>query len=86
MFLGGIRYKEQKFQPIVARVNAASINLAVIALLLPTAMNYTSQGISERTLQNFSMAVAVVLIVVYEPIPLMPDCSKLFFGLSWVYQ
>lgn len=65
MFLGGIRYKEQKFQPIVARVNAASMNLAVIALLLPTAMNYTSQGISERTLQNFSMAVAVVLIVVY---------------------
>ncbi len=65
MFLGGIRYKEQKFQPIVARVNAASMNLAVIALLLPTAMNYTSQGISQRTLQNFSMAVAVVLIVVY---------------------
>jgi Ca2+:H+ antiporter len=65
MFLGGIRYKEQKFQPIVARVNAASMNLAVIAMLLPTAMNYTSQGIDEKTIQNLSIAVAVVLIVVY---------------------
>lgn len=65
MFLGGLRYKEQIFQPIVARVNAASMNLAVVALLMPTAMNYTSQGINEQTLQNFSIAVAVVLILVY---------------------
>lgn len=65
MFLGGIRYKEQTFQPIVARVNASSMNLAVIAMLLPTAMNYTSQGIGEQTLQNLSLAVAVVLILVY---------------------
>jgi Ca2+:H+ antiporter len=65
MFLGGIRYKEQTFQPIVARVNASSMNLAVIAILLPTAMNYTAQGIGEETLQNLSLAVAVVLILVY---------------------
>jgi Ca2+:H+ antiporter len=65
MLLGGIRYKEQTFQPIVARVNAASMNLAVIAILLPTAMNYTSQGIDEVTIQHLSVAVAVVLIIVY---------------------
>lgn len=65
MLLGGLRYKEQTFQPIVARVNAASMNLAVIAILLPTAMNYTSKGIGEETLQNLSLAVAVVLILVY---------------------
>jgi Ca2+:H+ antiporter len=65
MLLGGLRYKEQTFQPIVARVNAASMNLAVIAILMPTAMNYTSQGISEETVQNLSIAVAVVLILVY---------------------
>lgn len=65
MLLGGLRYKEQTFQPIVARVNAASMNLAVIAILLPTAMNYTSIGISEKTLQNLSLAVAIVLILVY---------------------
>lgn len=65
MFLGGIRHKEQTFQPIVARVNASSMNLAVIAILLPTAMNYTSQGIGEKTVQDLSLAVAVVLILVY---------------------
>lgn len=65
MLLGGLRYKEQTFQPIVARVNAASMNLAVIAILLPTAMNFTSVGISKQTLQNLSLAVAIVLILVY---------------------
>jgi Ca2+:H+ antiporter len=65
MFLGGLRYKEQEFQPVVARVNASSMNLAVIALLLPTAMNYTSSGVSEGLLQKLSIAVAIVLICVY---------------------
>lgn len=65
MFLGGLRYKEQEFQPVVARVNASSMNLAVIAMLLPTAVNVTSKGIEETTLQNLSIAVAGVLILVY---------------------
>ncbi|MBD2693992.1 calcium/proton exchanger [Anabaena catenula] len=65
MLLGGLRYKEQTFQSVVARVNASSMNLAVIAILLPTAMNYTSVGINEITVQNLSLAVAVVLILVY---------------------
>ncbi|MFB2938810.1 calcium/proton exchanger [Aerosakkonemataceae cyanobacterium BLCC-F154] len=65
MLLGGLRYKEQEFQPIVARVNASSMNLAVIAMLLPTMVNYTSEGISQSTMQTLSSAVAIVLIVVY---------------------
>jgi Ca2+:H+ antiporter len=65
MLLGGLRYKEQEFQPIVARVNASSMNLAVIAMLLPTAMNYTSLGVDQPTIQKLSVAVAVVLIGVY---------------------
>jgi Ca2+:H+ antiporter len=65
MLLGGLRYKEQEFQPIVARVNASAMNLAVIAMLLPTAVNYTSSGISEATIQKLSDGVAIVLILVY---------------------
>jgi Ca2+:H+ antiporter len=65
MLLGGLRYKEQEFQPIVARVNASSMNLAVIAILLPTAVNYTSDGIAASSMQIFSVAVAIVLIGVY---------------------
>jgi Ca2+:H+ antiporter len=65
MLLGGLRYKEQEFQPIVARLNASAMNLAVIAILVPTAVNATSTGISAQTMQNLSSAVAIVLIVVY---------------------
>jgi Ca2+:H+ antiporter len=65
MFLGGLRYKEQVFQPTLARVNASAMNLGVIAILLPTAVNYTSTGISEATIQKLSIAVAIVLILVY---------------------
>lgn len=65
MLLGGLRYKEQEFQPIVARVNASAMNLAVIAILLPTAMDATSVGLSEVIIQRLSVAVAIVLILVY---------------------
>jgi Ca2+:H+ antiporter len=65
MLLGGLRYPEQAFQQTAARVNASSLNLAVIAILLPTAANILSGGISEPTMMRFSSAVAVVLILVY---------------------
>lgn len=65
MLLGGLRYKEQVFQPIAARLNASAMNLAVVAILLPTAVQYTSTGIEEGVLQKLSIAVAIVLILVY---------------------
>lgn len=65
MLLGGLRFKEQTFQPIVARSNASAMNLAVIAILLPTAVDVTSTGISDATLQRLSGAVSIVLILVY---------------------
>ncbi|NKB17509.1 MAG: calcium/proton exchanger [Pseudanabaena sp. CRU_2_10] len=65
MFLGGLRYKEQDFQPLFARVNASVMNLAVVSILLPTAVNFTSSGIPEATVQRLSVAVALVLILVY---------------------
>ena len=65
MLLGGLRYKEQEFPSFVARTNAALMNLAVVAILLPTAVDSTSGGINEATMQRFSGSVAVVLIVVY---------------------
>ncbi len=65
MLLGGLRFKEQTFQPVVARVNASSMNLAVIAILLPTAIQFSADGIDRQILQNLSIAVAIVLIGVY---------------------
>ena len=65
VFLGGLRYKEQNFQPIAARLNASTMNLGVVAILLPTALQYTSTGVSETIIQQLSVAVAIILIGVY---------------------
>jgi Ca2+:H+ antiporter len=65
MLLGGLRYKEQEFKPVVARVNGSSMTLAVIAIILPTTVIYTSSGVDQVAIRNLSSTVAVVLIVVY---------------------
>lgn len=65
MFLGGLRFKEQNFQSVIARLNASAMNLAVIAILVPTAVDVTSAGIEESVMENLSGAVALVLITVY---------------------
>jgi len=65
MFLGGLRYKEQDFQPIVARVNGSSMTLAVIAIILPTMVIYTSNGVEPEAIRNLSSTAALVLLVVY---------------------
>lgn len=64
MFLGGLKYKEQTFQPVIARVNGSSMNLAVVAILLPAAVNRISST-GPPAMQKLSYAVAVVLILVY---------------------
>ena len=66
MLLGGIKYKEQNFQPVMARVNASAMNLAVVAILLPTAVGFAPDtSVAAGTLQHLSAAVAIVLIGVY---------------------
>jgi Ca2+:H+ antiporter len=81
MFLGGLRYKEQTFQPVIARVNASLMNLAVIAILLPTAFHFSAPNIQPPQIQKFSIAVSVILIVVY--------CLTLLFSMkthSYLYD
>ena len=66
MLLCGIKYKEQNFQPVMARVNASAMNLAVVAILLPTAVGFAPDtSVAAGTLQHLSDAVAIVLIGVY---------------------
>ena len=65
MLLGGLRYKEQEFKPIVARVNGSSMTLAVTAIILPTMVIYTSNGVEDIAIRNLSITVAVILMVVY---------------------
>ncbi|MEM9569252.1 MAG: calcium/proton exchanger [Cyanobacteria bacterium P01_E01_bin.34] len=65
MLLGGIRFKEQTFQPTIARINASAMTLAVIAILVPTAVNATSDGLELPVMEQLSVDVAIVLMVVY---------------------
>jgi Ca2+:H+ antiporter len=81
MFLGGLRYKEQTFQPVIARVNASLMNLAVVAILLPTAFHFSAPNIQPAQIQKFSIAVSIILIAVY--------CLTLLFSMkthSYLYD
>ncbi|PSB29951.1 calcium/proton exchanger [Stenomitos frigidus] len=65
MFLGGLRYKEQEFQPIVARVSGSTMTLAVTAIVLPAMVISTSNVVDPVAISRLSITVAIVLIVVY---------------------
>ncbi|WP_298611725.1 calcium/proton exchanger [uncultured Thermosynechococcus sp.] len=65
MLLGGIRYKEQSFAPVVARVNASSMTVAIAAMLLPAMVIYTSSGVPPAAISKMSVVAAIILILVY---------------------
>ncbi|MBF2073306.1 MAG: calcium/proton exchanger [Synechococcales cyanobacterium C42_A2020_086] len=65
IFLGGLRTKEQRFQPTVARLNASSLNLALVVLLTPTAIDATSSGLEVSTINQFSAVAALLLLAFY---------------------
>ena len=65
MFLGGLRFQEQNFQPKVARLNASSLLLAVLVLVTPSAIHLTSDGLPIKAIQNFSYAASILLLIFY---------------------
>ncbi|UBF23762.1 calcium/proton exchanger [Kovacikia minuta CCNUW1] len=65
MLTGGLRFKEQEFKPILAKVNGSSMTLAVIAIGLPTLVISTSNILDVVAIRNISIATASVLIIVY---------------------
>jgi Ca2+:H+ antiporter len=65
MLLGGFRYKEQEFQPVVARVNGSTMTLAVVAIVLPATVISTSNGVEPAAISHLSITVAIVMIAVY---------------------
>jgi Ca2+:H+ antiporter len=64
MLVGGIGRQEQRFQPVLARVNGTAMSLAVLAILIPslTGMGEGGQG---PGIERFSTFVAWVLLLVY---------------------
>ncbi len=64
MLVGGIGRQEQRFQPVVARVNGTAMSLAVLAILIPSLTGMGDGGHGLGT-QRFSTFVAWVLLLVY---------------------
>lgn len=65
MLVGGIKYKEQTFASIIARINGSTMTLAVTALVLPALLIKTSTVVAPETITHLSLTVAIVLLVVY---------------------
>ncbi|MBI4782157.1 MAG: calcium/proton exchanger [Oscillatoriophycideae cyanobacterium NC_groundwater_1537_Pr4_S-0.65um_50_18] len=65
MLLGGLRYKEQEFKPVVARVNGSTMTLAVVAIVLPATVISTSNVVEASSISHLSTTVAIVMIAVY---------------------
>ncbi|MEB3260798.1 MAG: calcium/proton exchanger [Cyanobacteriota bacterium] len=64
MLVGGIGRQEQRFQPVVARVNGTAMSLAVLAILIPSLTGMGDGGHGPGT-QRFSTFVAWILLLVY---------------------
>ncbi|PNY83054.1 calcium/proton exchanger [Deinococcus koreensis] len=69
VFLGGLKYKEQKFNLKSASTIASLLTISLIALSIPTIFDYAARAVApERVAQldvNLSDATAVVLIIMY---------------------
>jgi Ca2+:H+ antiporter len=65
MLLGGLKHREQRFPSRVARINASSLNLALVVLMAPAAIHYTSSGLTPGLIDRFSLVAAVLLLVFY---------------------
>lgn len=65
MLFGGLRYKEQSFKRIVVEVSGSSMTLAMTALSLPTIIVSTSPMTDVRKVNNFSLIVSTILLIVY---------------------
>lgn len=71
MAAGGIGRKEQRFAPVVARVNGSAMTLALVAIVLPSLAALSSgqgsggDGIPGSGSESFSTFVSWVLLAVY---------------------
>src|SRR5487761_1584110 len=63
--VGGLRHKEQHFNPRAAGVHSASLLLAVAGLLMPALLVLTTPSVGFVQKEVVSGVVAIVLIVLY---------------------
>ncbi|WP_232699684.1 calcium/proton exchanger [Brevibacillus daliensis] len=62
VFLGGLRYKEQKFNSQLAGHNASLMTLALVALFIPAMFMFE---LPHEEINTLSIVIAVLLIIAY---------------------
>jgi Ca2+:H+ antiporter len=65
MVAGGIRFREQTFAPKKARINTASLNLALVVMFAPAAIRLTSDQCDDAAIMGFSIIAAGLLLTFY---------------------
>jgi len=73
MFFGGWKKKTQTFNKTASMASAATLLLAVIALVVPAIFLQTAPESGSRIIEELSIAVAILMIIVY--------CAHLWFTL-----
>ncbi len=63
--LGGLKYHQQEFNRVSARMQAGLLFLAAIALLIPSAISQADSVQGSSLIQSLSLSLAVLLIIAY---------------------
>lgn len=63
--LGGLKYHTQEFNRVGARMQAGLLFLAVVALLVPSAVSQADSADTHRFMEQLSVGLAVLLIAAY---------------------
>ncbi|MDV3426350.1 MAG: calcium/proton exchanger, partial [Bacillota bacterium] len=64
VFIGGVKYKEQRFSKIAARLNFNQLILALSAMVVLATLNRYAD-ITEHSMIKISLLISIVLILVY---------------------
>ncbi len=65
IFFGGRKRENQKFNSTVAKASGSTLLLAVVALVIPAVFLQTSPGVSFGIVENLSIVVSVLMMIVY---------------------
>ena len=65
IFVGGFKYKKQKFNKTAAMASASTLLLATIALVIPAIFFQTSPSAGQPIIEELSVFVAIFMLVAY---------------------
>lgn len=65
IFIGGLKFKKQKFNKTAAMTSGATLLLAVIALVMPAIFHQTAPEANGKITQELSVFVSIFMLIVY---------------------